>query len=410
VTPLWAVLAFTFLNSIGSAVVYSGVFFLAKHAYGLGEVANFWLGVLYGATYIPAALFIGPLLRRLPTGSRVACARSLLALTMLAMAALCWVPSLAFPAQGVLADPAAATPSAWPIWLLVGVYSPLSGAMWPMVEAFLSGGRSGPQLRFATGKFNVAWSSSLVLALLAMGPLVEKHPLAVLQALSAVQLVALVALAFFPPTPAAHLHADHAPPPPVYARLLKVARVLLATAFMVMAALAPTFPRVAADLGLSPAWGPALPAAWMAARVVTFAFMERSHAWHGRWSTLAWGTGLLLAGFAGVVFTPMLAPQGSPAIAMVLAALLGFGVGVGIIYCAALYYAMEVGSAEVDAGGMHETLIGVGYTLGPACGLLAHATVARTGTTLASPTLMLIFVAVLTTVAIAVAYKSSKAT
>jgi hypothetical protein len=41
------------------------------------------------------------------------------------------------------------------------------------------------------------------------------------------------------------------------------------------------------------------------------------------------------------------------------------------IYSAALYYAMEVGQAEVEAGGKHEALIGLGYTGGPACGLLA---------------------------------------
>jgi VIT1/CCC1 family predicted Fe2+/Mn2+ transporter len=31
---------------------------------------------------------------------------------------------------------------------------------------------------------------------------------------------------------------------------------------------------------------------------------------------------------------------------------------------------MSVGNSEVDAGGMHEALIGVGYTIGPMIGLV----------------------------------------
>ncbi|MGQ0627819.1 MAG: hypothetical protein ACT4PL_06925, partial [Phycisphaerales bacterium] len=33
-SSLWAVLVFTFLNSIGSAIIYSGIFFLAEFRYG----------------------------------------------------------------------------------------------------------------------------------------------------------------------------------------------------------------------------------------------------------------------------------------------------------------------------------------------------------------------------------------
>ena len=44
---------------------------------------------------------------------------------------------------------------------------------------------------------------------------------------------------------------------------------------------------------------------------------------------------------------------------------------IATIYTGAIYYAMAVGHSEVDAGGTHEALIGVGYTVGPACGLVA---------------------------------------
>ena len=44
-------------------------------------------------------------------------------------------------------------------------------------------------------------------------------------------------------------------------------------------------------------------------------------------------------------------------------------------YTAALYYVMEVGGGEVDAGGSHEALIGIGYTVGPLCGVFSCALV-----------------------------------
>ncbi|MBK9189986.1 MAG: hypothetical protein IPM33_13685 [Phycisphaerales bacterium] len=54
-----------------------------------------------------------------------------------------------------------------------------------------------------------------------------------------------------------------------------------------------------------------------------------------------------------------------------IAGLACFGVGLAVTYCGAIYYALEVGQSEVDAGGTHEALIGAGYTAGPAIGLAA---------------------------------------
>ena len=46
-----------------------------------------------------------------------------------------------------------------------------------------------------------------------------------------------------------------------------------------------------------------------------------------------------------------------------------FGVGAGFSYTAALYYALVAENASVDAGGAHESLIGIGIALGPLSGL-----------------------------------------
>ncbi len=382
-TPLWAVLAFTFLNSIGSAVISQGIFFIAREAYGFGPAERFGLGLVYGLTYIPGALFIGPLLRRLRQSGSLS-PRAVLGVVMVLMALICWLPWLAeamqqVPRVGGVAGGggtgAAGAPGrpAWSLWVVIALYSPLSGAMWPMVEAFLAGGRSDHQLRSATGKFNVCWAGALVVSLPAIGPLIEWDALLSMQGLSAIHLAAAAVLLTFNTQPGGHPpHHEHAPHPPVYSQLLAFLRVLLPTAFLFISTLAPYLPGALGALGIETTLATTVASTWLLSRVLTFLVMERWHGWHGRWSTVLIGGTVLLASFAVVVLAPIALPGGGTvALAAVIAALAGFGIGVGIIYCSALYYAMEVGAAQVDAGGTHETLIGIGYTVGPACALAA---------------------------------------
>src|SRR5690606_24106982 len=112
------------------------------------------------------------------------------------------------------------------------------------------------------------------------------------------------------------------------------------------------------------------------------------------------GAALLLAGFAMTVLSPLLGP-GTPAVLLIGAGLAVLGVGLGVIYAGAIYYAMEVGKAEVEAGGTHEALIGLGYTLGPACGLAAGGVVA--GGAVPERWFEVVVVAIVSAVAIGVA-------
>lgn len=384
-TPLRSVLGFTFLNSLGSAILTNGLYFLARERFGFDDRALFILGVLWGIMYIPGALAVGPILRRLPKSGPLCTHRGFLGFLMLGLG-LC---SLIAAGAAYWAGEGR---GAWTIWFLVVVYSPLSGMLWPVVESYVSGGRSGPGLRAAIGRFNITWSSSLVVSTVGMAPFVERAPLGVWAALGLVHLGCIGILRTFQSRPGAH-GDDHEPHPPVYVGLLSFCRVALPLAFMFVAALMPYLPRATSELGVQPTWGVALVGVWLAARVASFIVLERWDGWHGRWWLPLAGLGVLLAGFAVVVVAPLvLAPAGG--LVAFLAGLLAFGVGVGVIYSAALYYAMSVGSAEVDAGGMHETLIGIGYTTGPLCGLIAVVlTQQRVVTEIPHGTLMLLFTA-----------------
>jgi len=358
ITPLWAVLSFTFLNSLGGGVVTTGFSFLAKSAYGFTPAQNYLLGLSQGVLYIIAALTVGPALARAARTTKWISTRRALAALMVVLAAFSALPWL---------GPRVGAPGPWALWLLIGGYSALTGVLWPIVESYMSGGRSEVRLRSGIGVFNVVWSGALVASYWIMGPLQEFHSLELLLGVAAVHLACLALLPAFARNPASHADHHGAAVPEAYPRLLGVFRMQLVTSYMVFSALTPFLPEACVSLGLVKHWHTPIAGTWLAARVLTFAVMQRWHGWHGRWTTAGFGAAALLVGFGITVLSTRLG------VWALLTGLALFGVGMGVIYCAALYYAMAVGNSQVDAGGKHEALIGAGYGGGPIFGLIAIA-------------------------------------
>lgn len=375
--PLWAVLGFAFLASIGTGVVTNGIYFITRHAYGFGDAGNYLLGLVLGVTYIAGAVATGPMLRRLggdgTAGARRVSPRAVLGITLAVLGLLCAIPIACRGAQG-----------SWPIWLLVALYSPLTGIVWPIVESYVSGGRRGPGLRSAIGRFNWTWSGAIVVAYVAVSPalpaatengVAEALPhlrgAYVIAALGMLHLVTLAFLAPWPREPGRHLAEHHEPHPASWRRMLTTFRILLPASYIVLTVLLPYLPGAFERIRAPRDWHMALAAVWLASRWLAFVMLERWHGWHGRWWPPVAGGVLVLVGFGGAVLAPGAAALGGGAMAVLLAGLACFGVGMAVIYCGALYYAMEVGDARVEAGGTHEALIGIGYTAGPALGLLA---------------------------------------
>lgn len=362
-TPLSATYIFTFLTSIGTGIVTSGIYFLTKGSYGFSQIQNYALGVVMGVMYIAGAALAGPatgaLRRRFPGLST----RAILGAVTAGMGLICILPI--------------SITAAWAVWLTVIIYNPLSGALWPIVESYVSGGRPGPSLRTALSRWNVVWSSALVAAYWGLSPMIKSHGALAILLLGLIHIASLLLLVRFGREPGIHSTEGHEPHPDSYPRLLTVFRLLLPTSFMVVSALSPYLPAAMARLGVPAAWAPALATAWLLPRVLAFAGLDRWQRWHGSWAMPVVGGLLLLGGFAMSVLAPLgLSMEPDPSLHIArLAILLGglalFGMGVATIYAGAVYYAMEVGQAEVDAGGTHESLIGVGYTAGPFIGLLA---------------------------------------
>jgi MFS family permease len=357
-TPLVAVLVLTFLGSMGTGAVTNGFSFIASEGLGYGRKMNLLLALVLGGTYIVGALLAGRLVARISIARGWLSPRGLLGIALVIIAVACQLPMLAQVVAPDLMEPA--------LWAFIIIFSPATGIFWPIVEGYLSGGRSGKVLRSAIGRFNIVWSIALVISFWLMAPLLGKNPFLIFSLLGVLQLLMCTLLYWFPAHPPKHLPEHHEPPPAVYVPLLTVFRVLLIASYIVLSALSPLLPIVEDKLGVDVHWKTPLASAWLTSRVLLFIFFERWHGWHGRWWTPWTGMGLMVVGFSACMMSPM---AGDLGLATLLFGLIIMGMGIAMTYYGALYYAMAVGNAEVEAGGKHEAVIGLGYTLGPMLGL-----------------------------------------
>ncbi len=125
-TPLAAVLALTFVCSMGTGVFWHGVPFIAKHSYGFPQTKNLLLAFAMGGVYTLGAFTAGRLTRYIEHKLN---ARGVLAVSISTLAGVCLVP--------------VAVPAEWALWVaaLIGTY--VTSLIWPVVESYLTAGRHG---------------------------------------------------------------------------------------------------------------------------------------------------------------------------------------------------------------------------------------------------------------------------
>lgn len=352
-------LLLTALVSTAGGIVTHGIYFLARAAYGFDDADNLWLAAALFLPYIPAALVAGPLARRFGARTSLNVANTILILAGLALAT---------------------RPPEWGLWVAAPLYNAAAGLLWPLIEGYVAGGRHGEGLHRIIGTFNLTWSLTLAPALWIVG-IAGDDVTTTFAFLVALHLVGAAAITRLPANPPPLDHETATAVGADYALLLRSSRVLLPISYLLLDALSPLLPGVWARAGVDGALGPALTSTWMLARVAAFAVLVRWSGWRGRPVMLVTGAVALLGGFGLAL--------GGGAVPVVLAGLVAFGLGQGVLYYGALYYGMAVGKGEVDSGGRHEAVIGLGYLGGPALALLgmgggispliAVGTVAATG-------------------------------
>ena len=335
-----AVLLYAALTSVGTGLTMNGVFFVTAEQFGFGDLANLLLGLAVNLPYIPAAMLAGPLSKR--WGARLT-----LVATIVIMIAM-----------GVVL---AAMPPAWAWWLLVPAYNACAGLQWPIVESYVASGRHGTDMRRSIGLFNITWAAAVGPGLWLISLFHDDLGRAFVT-LAIVHAVTLPTLACWPARPPAHdveLGRRHAGGE--YPLLLRASRVLLPLSYVLINLITPLMPRIWDDLGVRSSMAPSLTSTWMVVRVPVFIAMYLWIGWHGRWGVLVLGGTLLTLG------STLAAGGWSTEAGVVGLALLG--TGQAMVYYAALYYGMAVGHAEVESGGYHEAIIGIGYLAGPLLGL-----------------------------------------
>jgi hypothetical protein len=344
-----ALLALTFLQSFGSVLLSRGVYFYTHDRLAWGRAENLLLGLAYGAVYIAGAMASHAVTAR--AGER----RSLLVLLML-LVALHLVIYL-WPTGQALA-------------LGLPAISFLLGIKWPIIESYMSAGETPTELLRTSARYNITWASSVPLGLAVSGSLIASPEPELLFLVPAVTgSVALVLGLSFPGRPE-HLHESHPErPDPVemerYTALTVSARWAMMLSYSLIFLLAPIMPEILQKLGLDVAQSTPAAALLDMGRLASFLLVAAYSGWRSRVPPLVAAILGLPAAFCMVIFAQHLA--------LALLGELLLGLAAGFAYYSALYYALVVKNASVDAGGAHEALIGLGYALGPLAGLAAQA-------------------------------------
>jgi predicted MFS family arabinose efflux permease len=336
----------TFIESFATVLLERGIYFFTTDRLDYSSTENLWLAFAFGVTYVAGALGSHYVSQRVAE-------RSVLLGSLLLLAALHLVLALDSRSRSVA--------------LLFPAIGLLQGLKWPVIESFVSAGRAPAELVSLLGKFNVSWALSVPAALVAAGPIIASgRPELFFQSAAILNVIA-IGLCWRLSARPVHLDDDHPerPPPFVLAhagRLLVSARWSMLCSYILLFLLAPLLPETLRRLDLEVATATAWASVLDVGRLVCFAAAGIFTAWRGRSGLLIASAALLPFSFALVLLAPSL-----PLLAI---GEVVFGVASGFCYSAALYYALLVKNAAVDAGGAHEGLIGLGFALGPLSGLV----------------------------------------
>ena len=354
--PFTCLMLITFVESLSLALAGIGIYFYTHEILHFTDGQNLALAMSVGTCYVLGALASHRVSNALgeKTALITALTGQLLAHTLMVLA-----------------------PDSAPV--VVGgsiVFGFCGGLKWPVVESYVSAGRTPEQTARAVGHFNMAWSLATPLGIIAAGPLIDSFEPRLLFAVA--MFADLCSLAATLPLDKApeHLPADHPHRLPEdqrtrWSALLRSSRWSMAITYAVLQIINAVLPGIFDRLGITVAVATALAGLIHWPRFVAFLLMRYSTGWHGRV-----GLNVLILLGIPLGFALIVAEHSLPT---VLAGELVLGAVSGMTYYTALYYAMVIKNASVDAGGRHETAIGLGLAGGPAIGLVGAKMAGLTG-------------------------------
>jgi len=353
--PFTCLMLITFVESVCLAMVGIGVFFYTHEVLKFTDGQNLALAMTMGGCYVLGAR----------ASHRVSNALGEKRALASALAGQAIVHTL------MVLSPGSATLVAGSI-----VFSFCGGLKWPVIESYVSAGRTPQQTAHAVGCFNIAWSLATPFGIIVAGPLIGSfEPRLLFVAAILADLCSLAATLPLGRSPE-HLPVDHPHQLSVeqlsrWPALLLSSRWSMAVTYAVLQIINAVLPGIFDRLGITVELATALAGLIHLARFATFLLMRYFTGWHGRT-----GLNVLVVLVMPLAFALIVSEQ---SLTIVLTGELVLGAVSGLIYSAALYYAMVINNASVDAGGGHETAIGLGLAGGPAIGLIGAKMAGFTG-------------------------------
>jgi len=348
-TPKLRILINVFTTSFAATLLQRGSYFFTHDVLGFSQAQNLWLALLVGVTYVAGASLSHSFTARF--GERRTLRSLLLSLAVI------HVGITAFPGPSLLVA-------------ALALIAFLQGSMWPIFESYMSAGETPERLGRVLGRYNIGWALSVAPALALAGPLIASgSPRLLFVVAAGLYSLVWLSLRAYPERPL-HLEAGHAARPSAavllrYRGLLKASRFAMLLSYTLLYVLAPLMPEIMKGVGFGVAGAARASSLLDVARLASFLALFAFSGWHGRRSPIALAIVALPLGFALVLF--------GRSVPAVIGGEFLFGAAAGFLYTAALYYALVVENASVDAGGAHEALIGLGYALGPSAGLIGTA-------------------------------------
>ncbi|MBK1825668.1 MFS transporter [Haloferula rosea] len=345
---------FEALGSLACGFYGNYVFFLFRDRHGFGNLGNLGVAALMGLVIAVASWQGGRFAQR--RGCFRAMNVGLIGMILALGVGACFEPL--------------------PVQLLVMVVWAASQFMvWPALEALVTEGVSGSARANIVGIYSVVWAACSALSYFFGGGLFERlgassifwlppvlHLLqiAVLWGYSRNEAEAPPAIPTAPLPQASPPASRSGCDPKSFQRMAWFANPFACVAAFTLLAM---IPELARKLGLSVTVAGVFCSIWFFARLAAFVIMWRWPGWHYRFRWLLVGYILLLMGFVLV-----LTSGGLWQLAMGQVA---FGLAVGSLYYASLFYSMDVGEARAEQGGIHEAMMGAGNLVGPGIGAMS---------------------------------------
>lgn len=239
-----------------------------------------------------------------------------------------------------------------------------TGVFWPPIQSWVGDLRTG-ELGSAVGKFNIAWSSASMIGTLLAGFLSEIDPQTPLLIAALLMAFITMLVSLVPESQTVRSRSEtnvktaqpesQRPSPETHHAFLHAARVANLVAFLGIGTITTFFPKLGADLNLSPSVIGIIISAFALGRVLTFTVLAFTTRWqyHGPLLGAALFVSAVAMGLAAVGNTLWLLGC--------CFALMGI-VG-GITYMASLFYALDAPAHSGANAGIHESLLSAGMGL-----------------------------------------------